>query len=416
MNKYKGTTRRNKVSSSKNVKKKKAKKKKVKMGEVNIGIFYTILALVAIGILMVFSASSYYALYEQDNVFHFLYKEVVWAVGGLIALLVIMQIDYHKYKKLTALLYVGSLVCLFLTPIIGVEINGAKRWLDIFGISFQPSELAKYATVFFLAYMIEKRGRVQDNFWKGPMFYLTFVGILAVLVLVGRNLSITAVIMFVAFIMLYVSGMKKRHIINIGVMGIVLGVLAVIIEPYRVARVLNFTNPFKDASGDGYQLVHSFYALGSGGLFGVGLGNSKQKALYMPEPHNDFIFSIIGEEFGLIGCTVVIGLFLILIFQGLNVAARAKDKYGRLLAIGITSVVGIQAIINIAVVTGSMPVTGVPLPFISYGGTSLVFNLCAMGVLLNISSQARVANKEVQPKDIEETQKNNIYSFSNYNR
>ncbi|EKY25111.1 stage V sporulation protein E domain protein [Clostridium celatum DSM 1785] len=156
--------------------------------------------------------------------------------------------------------------------------------------------------------------------------------------------------------------------------------------------------------------------LGSGGLFGVGLGNSKQKALYMPEPHNDFIFSIIGEEFGLVGCTVVIGLFLILIFQGLNVAAKAKDKYGRLLAIGITSVVGIQAIINIAVVTGSMPVTGVPLPFISYGGTSLVFNLCAMGVLLNISSQRRVPNKEVKPKEIEENQTNNIYSFSNYNK
>ncbi|WP_407080855.1 putative lipid II flippase FtsW [Clostridium celatum] len=416
MNKYKSTTQRKKVSKSKRVKKKNLKKKKVKMGEVNLGLFYTILALVAIGVVMVFSASSYYALYEQENVFHFLYKEIIWAVGGLIALLIIMQFDYHKYKKATILLYVVAILCLAVTPFIGVEVNGAKRWLDIFGISFQPSELAKYATVFFLAYMIEKRGRMQESFWKGPMFYLVFVGILAGLVLVGRNLSITAVIMFVAFIMLYVSGMKRKHIANIFAMGGVLGVLAILIEPYRIARVLNFTNPFKDASGDGYQLVHSFYALGSGGLFGVGLGNSKQKALYMPEPHNDFIFSIIGEEFGLVGCTVVIGLFLILIFQGLNVAAKAKDKYGRLLAIGITSVVGIQAIINIAVVTGSMPVTGVPLPFISYGGTSLVFNLCAMGVLLNISSQRRVPNKEVKPKEIEENQTNNIYSFSNYNK
>lgn len=416
MDKYKNTTQRKKVSNTKIIKKKKEKKKKVKMGKVNLGIFYTTLALVAIGIVMVFSASSYYALYEQDNVFHFLYKEVIWAIGGLVALLVIMRFDYHKYKKLTPLLYVAAVLCLAVTPVIGVEINGAKRWLDIFGISFQPSELAKYATVFFLAYMIEKRGRIQEGFWKGPMFYLGFAGVLAGLVLIGRNLSITAVIMFVAFIMLYVSGMKKKHIANIFIMGGVLGVLAVIIEPYRIARVLNFTNPFKDAAGDGYQLVHSFYALGSGGLFGVGLGNSKQKALYMPEPHNDFIFSIIGEEFGLIGCTVVIGLFLILIFQGLNVAARSKDKYGRLLAIGITSVVGIQSIINIAVVTGCMPVTGVPLPFISYGGTSLVFNLCAMGVLLNISSQCKVASKEVKPKEVEETAKNNIYSFGNYNR
>ena len=205
-----------------------------------------------------------------------------------------------------------------------------------------------------------------------------------------NNLSISAIIMFVAFIIVFSEGMSGKItgiLMGLGGIGVL---IAIVTSGYRMKRFISFINPWKYATDEGYQLVHSLYAIGTGGLFGVGLGNSKQKALYMPEPHNDFIFAIICEELGLIGAIIVISVFLVLIVAGINVAMRAKDKYGRLLATGIVSV--------IAVVTGSMPVTGVPLPFISYGGTSLVFNLAAIGVLLNISSQTKTHKDEMQEK------------------
>ena len=195
--------------------------------------------------------------------------------------------------------------------------------------------------------------------------------------------------MIVTFLMVFASGARKRHMF--GIVAPVLGVAALgfaLGEPYRRARMLNFINPWKDPAGNGYQLIQSFYALGAGGVTGLGLGQSRQKMLYMPEPHNDFIFSIIGEELGLIGCLVIIALFVVFVWRGIRIAMRAKDSYGSLLAIGITAVIAVQSIINIAVVTGSMPVTGVPLPFISYGGTSLVINMIAMGILINISRQS----------------------------
>ena len=206
--------------------------------------------------------------------------------------------------------------------------------------------------------------------------------------------------MFVAFIMIFVSGMSFKEtlsLIIIGAVGIIVGIFS---SDYRTERFVSFLDPWKYANDEGYQLIHSLYALGSGGLFGVGLGNSKQKALYMPEPHNDFIFAIIGEELGLIGCIAVIAIFVVLIWAGIKVAGKAKDRYGKLLATGIISVIALQALINIAVVTGSMPVTGVPLPFISYGGTSLVFNMAAMGVLLNISRQCKNTKDEIEEKII----------------
>jgi cell division protein FtsW len=212
-------------------------------------------------------------------------------------------------------------------------------------------------------------------------------GFYAGMVFLEKNLSIAAVIMIVTLIVLYVAGAKTSHML--GLIGLVAlaGVAGILFEPYRLARFVSFLDPWKDPKGKGYQLIQSLLALGSGGIWGVGLGKSRQKCYYIPEPHNDFIFSIIGEELGLIGCTLIVLLFIVFIWRGIVTAVRAKDTYGTLLATGITSVIAMQAIINIAVVTGSMPVTGVPLPFISYGGSSLVFNLVATGVLLNISRQ-----------------------------
>jgi cell division protein FtsW len=195
--------------------------------------------------------------------------------------------------------------------------------------------------------------------------------------------------MIVAVIMIFVGGAKISHLIPIFPAGLLVGVALILAEPYRLDRLTTFMNPWGDPSGNSYQLIQSIYALGSGGLLGVGLGNSKQKALFMPEPHNDFIFAIIGEEFGFIGCAFVILLFMYIIYKGAYVAIKAKDNYGYLLAVGIVSIISIQAVINIAVVSGSMPVTGVPLPLISYGGTSLVINMLALGILLNISRQSK---------------------------
>lgn len=386
-----------KVNKKANVKrninyKKRTRKKKKNMGRISYGILIPVILLVFIGVIMVFSASSYYALYEQKDSLFFLKKEMVWAPLGIVIMIIMMTIDYHKLKVLTWPFY-GVTLILLIVVLFSAPINGATRWLDFGGLSLQPSELAKYAMVAVLALLIDVRKGEMRNFWKGPVIYFALAGLLAGLVLLENNLSITAVIMIVAFIMIYLGGMLKKHIFAIMPIGLAVGVLFIILEPYRFKRLMSFLDPWKDASGDGFQIIHSFYALGSGGIFGVGLGQSKQKALYMPEPHNDFIFSIIGEELGLIGCAIIIGVFIFLILSALSVAERAKDNYGRLLATGITSIIAVQAIINIAVVTGSMPVTGVPLPFISYGGTSLVINLAAIGVLLNISRQPKVSNK-----------------------
>lgn len=407
----KSKVKRNSKSRSVVGNKKRARKKKSNMGTISYSVLIPTILLVFIGVIMVFSASSYYALYEMKDSLFFLKKQMVWAPLGIIIMIIMMSVDYHKLKPYTWPFYGITLILLVLV-LFSKPINGAYRWLDIGGLSLQPSELGKYAMVAVLALLIDVRKGAMRNFSKGPAFYFILAALLAGLVLKGRNLSITAVIMIGAFIMVYEGGMLKKHILAIIPVGLAAGVTFIVFEPYRFKRLMSFLNPWSDPKGDGFQIIHSFYALGSGGLFGVGLGQSKQKALYMPEPHNDFIFSIIGEELGLIGCAIVICIFVFLILSALSVAAKAKDNYGRLLATGITSIIAVQAIINIAVVTGSMPVTGVPLPFISYGGTSLVINLAAMGVLLNISRQPKI-KKEINK---EEVRSEGIMNDSNYYR
>ena len=363
-------------------------KRKNKMGEIDYGIFYSVALLLTIGVVMVYSASSYYAMFTTKDSMFYLKKQLIAAFVGVIAMAFTMCIDYHKLKRFTVAIMVGCiplLLAVFLFP----GVNGAQRWIPLgpFG-SLQPSELAKYVVVLFLARSLEVKGEGVKHFATGIVPYLAVSGFYAAIVLAEKNLSIASVIMIVTFIVLFAAGGTIKHLFGIVAPAMVAAAVAfTVLEPYRMRRMLNFTNPWKDPIGDGYQLIQSFYALGAGGVTGLGLGQSRQKTLYMPEPHNDFIFSIIGEELGLIGCLVIITLFIIFIWRGINVAMKARDTYGTLLAIGITSVVAVQSLINIAVVTGSMPVTGVPLPFISYGGTSLVINMTAIGILLNISRQ-----------------------------
>lgn len=367
--------------------KKKKTTKKRNINPLDYGLLYTIVILLAIGVVMVYSASSYFAMVNYNDSTAFLKKQALFAIVGFIAMIFISRCDYHKLKKLTGIL-------LIITPILLVAVyafpatKGAQRWIRLGPLSFQPSELAKYAVVIILAHMITNKGEQIKEFWKGIVPCFVIGGGFAALILAQKNLSIAAVTGFVTFIMVFVAGARKIFMFGVITPIILsLGSFFTLFEDYRRRRLLNFINPWKDPAGDGYQLIQSFYALGAGGVTGLGIGQSRQKTLYMPEPHNDFIFAIIGEELGLIGCTVVILLFVIFVYRGIKIAMSAKDEYGTLLAVGITSIIGLQAIINIAVVTGSMPVTGVPLPFISYGGTALVFNLMAMGILLNISRQ-----------------------------
>jgi len=362
-------------------------KRKRKMGEIDYGIFYTVALLLTIGVVMVYSASSYYSMFMFKDSMLFLKKQLLSAIVGVIAMAITMCFDYHKIKKYTIAIMI-SCIPLLLVVFLFKGTNGAQRWITIGPLSLQPSEIAKYVVVLFLAMSLEIKGEGVKKFGSGIVPYLAVSGFYAAIVLAEKNLSIASVIMIVTFIVLFSAGGKIKHLF--GIVAPILVAAAVFFtfsSDYRRERMLNFTNPWVDPAGAGYQLIQSFYALGAGGVTGLGLGQSRQKTLYMPEPHNDFIFSIIGEELGLIGCLCIIILFVIFIWRGINVAMKARDTYGTLLAIGITSVIAVQSLINIAVVTGSMPVTGVPLPFISYGGSALVINMTAVGILLNISRQ-----------------------------
>ena len=365
-------------------------KQRGKNGSVDIYLVYAVMLLLDVGIIMVYSASSYVDMINHNgNSAYTFTRQLIFATLGCIAMYIMSRYDYHrlKNKRLVFILMIITVILLF-AVFLFPGVNGAKRWIMLGPLSFQPSELAKYVVVIYLAMALTNNMKNITSFWKGIVPALMMGGIFAAIILSQKNLSIASVTLIVTFIMLFVAGGRKKHLFGIVAPAMLCAATTfTLIEPYRKARLLNFINPWKDAAGNGYQLIQSFYALGAGGLTGLGLGQSRQKTLYMPEPHNDFIFAIIGEELGLVGCVVIIALFIFFIITGIRIAMRAKDNYGTLLAIGITSIIAIQAIINIAVVTGSMPVTGVPLPFISYGGSSLVVNLMAMGILMNISRQ-----------------------------
>ncbi|WP_392486375.1 stage V sporulation protein E [Haloimpatiens sp. FM7315] len=359
---------------------------KIRMGKIDFTLFASIMLLLSLGIVLVGSASYNSALWLQKDGFFFLKRQILWSVLGIMFMMISLNVDYHKLKKYSSLIMLITLILLLAVFAFPAQ-NGARRWIRIGGgISFQPSEIAKYTVVLYMAKAVEKKGERIKSFFYGVMPFLIISGFYAALILLEKNLSIASVIMLVTVAILICAGAKSSHIMGLIVLLIIAAVVFTITEPYRMDRLMSFRNPWANPKTTGYQLIQSLLSLGSGGILGVGFTKSRQKN-FMPEPHNDFIFSVIGEELGLIGCLIIIILFLIFIWRGIKTAIKAKDVYGSILAIGITSVIGVQAIINIAVATGSMPVTGVPLPFISYGGSSLVFNMFAMGTLLNVSRQ-----------------------------
>lgn len=369
---------------------------------VDFTIVVTLLLLLSLGIIMVLSASSPTALAEDGNSYSYVYKQLVFAAVGLFGMFITSKIDYRIYQKMYKLIYLFIVLLLLAVPLVGYEVAGAKRWINIFGItSFQPSEVAKIGLIlFFAAYLVKYRDTLTkwwDNkthkYPSGLFVALFWLGIpAAILLFFQTHLSATLVIVAVLSIMMLVAGAKFRHFIILAIIGGTLGgtflyILATYFDigGFRFTRLTVFLDPWSDPRGYGWQIIQSLYAIGSGGLFGVGLGNSMQKYLYISEPHNDFIFAVFAEELGFVGCLVILILFGILIWRGIMIAIHAKDMFGTLVAVGITSLIAIQVIINIGVATSVFPVTGMALPFFSYGGTSLFVLLCTMGILLNIS-------------------------------
>lgn len=338
-------------------------------------LLITILLLLGIGLVMVLSASSPSALSKYGDSYSFFSKQLIFAILGVIAMLFISKIDYRFYQKFYKHAWWLSLILLAMVLLIGTETNGAKRWITITRtLTVQPSEIVKMLMIIFYAGILVKNRDDLEDYGKGFIKHICLVLPIIGLLILEPHLSASVVIIGICSIMMIMAGCKFTHFAGTGaVAGVPILTALIIAAPYRLQRVVTFLDPWKDATGDGWQVIQSLYAIGSGGLFGVGLGDSKQKYLYIPEPHNDFIFSILGEELGFIGCAIVLILFAIFIWRGILIAMRAPDMFGSLLAVGITALVGIQVIINIAVVTSSMPATGMPLPFFSYRWYSFVY-------------------------------------------
>ncbi len=355
------------------------KKKKEKFSSfvnnpIDFTLLITIILLLGIGLIMVLSASSPSALADYGDSYHYFKRQLIFGILGLIAMLAISKIDYRFYQKFYKHAWWISLVLLAVVKIIGTEANGAQRWISITeSLTIQPSEIVKFLIIVFYAGMLTKNRDELPKFGKGLLKHISMVIPLIVLLLLEPHFSASIVILGIVCIMMFVAGCKFKHFLAIGTILIPLIIIVALLQPYRLQRVVTFLDPWKDASDTGWQVIQSLYAIGSGGLFGVGLGDSKQKYLYIPEPQNDFIFSIVGEELGFIGSVLILVLFGVLIWRGIIIAMKAPDMFGSLVAVGITSLIAIQVIINVAVVTSSMPATGMPLPFFSYRWNSTIY-------------------------------------------
>ncbi|MDD7663906.1 MAG: putative lipid II flippase FtsW [Eubacteriales bacterium] len=356
------------------------------------GTLALILALLMMcGLLTLFSAT-YYKAVDQGDALLEVKKQLIGVGLGAFLMLLTSRIPYSFWQKprVVMLALTGSfaLLVLVLIPGIGVYVNGSRRWLNIAGLSFQPSELAKIASVMYLASTLSFRLKQVERLWTGILPLLVIPAAMFLLILQQPNLSTAGSIMIVAVLMMLLAGAKWKHLSLMGVAGLAVGFAYAWVEPYRRERLLSFRNPFAQMSDEGYQLSQSLIAIGSGGLFGRGLGQGRQKFSYLPYPESDFIFAIIGEDFGLFGCCVVILLFVAFAVAGMRIALNCQDRYGCLLAAGITAMISVQAFINIGVVVGILPTTGLPLPFFSAGGTSISLLMAAVGILFNISRHA----------------------------
>lgn len=347
------------------------------------------LVLLSTGIIMVFSSSAITSAYNMGDAFYFLKRQLIWAGLGLAGMVILMGIPYTSWRQLAAPVLGVAVLLLILVLIGGVSAKGSSRWLGVGSLSFQPSELIKLAMVIFLAASLSSNPRwVEASFIQGLGPYLLLAGMVCGLILAQPDLGTAVAVAGTTYLMLMAGGANWRHLLLLFLGGLALVGVAIVVAPYRMARFTAFLNPWADPQGNGYQTIQSLLALGSGGPFGLGLGHGRQKLYYVPEKHTDFIFAILGEELGFIGAALVVIAFFVLLWRGFRTALNAPDAFGSLLAAGITTMIMFQALINMGVVTGLLPVTGITLPLVSYGGSSLIFTLAGIGILLNVSRYA----------------------------
>ncbi|MBR3152471.1 MAG: putative lipid II flippase FtsW [Clostridia bacterium] len=368
--------------------KKRNKFKLISNEPVDFTLLITVFILLGLGIITVLSASSPTSLAESGNSYRYVYKQGISAIIGIVIMFFTSKMDYHIFQKHYKLIYGICIAALLSVSFIGVSSGGAKRWINLGFTTFQPSELAKVGVIIFYSAWLTKNKDKLKNFKIGFVYpFLMIAPAVAIILGLQTHFSASLVIVLIISILMVMAGTRILHFVFVGVPAAVSGIIGIFTlgEGFRLQRLITFLDPWQDMTGSGWQIIQSLYAIGSGGLFGVGLGDSKQKYLYIPEPHNDFIFAVLAEELGFIGCVFVILLFAIFVWRGIVISMNAPDMFGSLMAVGITSMIGLQVLINIAVVTSSMPVTGMALPFFSYGGTALIIILASVGILLNIS-------------------------------
>lgn len=368
----------------------------IQKGKLDITFLSFVLILLTIGLVMLFSSSYAYSYENYGNSYKFIVRQALFAAAGIVAMFGFSRINYHFWRRISWMVYIVTALMLVALLILPPMVSGmsVKRWFAIGSFSFQPSEIAKFAIIILFSTLICANQKLMNN-WKFILFLFGVLGATCLLVVLEPHLSATLLIAAIGVVLIYIGGLNRKVVIA-GIVLAVCGVVLVIITQstgfisYGADRIKYWLDPWADATGEGFQTIQSLLAIGSGGILGRGLGQSRQKYLWVPEPHNDFIFSIVCEELGLVGAVIIILLFALLVWRGFTIAMRATDKFGSMLAIGLTFQVGLQAMLNIWVVTNTIPNTGISLPFFSYGGTSLLILLAEMGIVLSVSRGANV--------------------------
>ena len=371
----------------------KRKKSVNTVGKLDITFLSFVLILLTVGLVMLYSSSYAFSYNQYGSSYKFISRQAMFAAVGVVVMLAVSRIDYHFWRRFAWILYAASTAMLALLLVLPPMVEGkdVKRWIVMGPINFQPSEVAKFAVILLFSSLIAANYKQMKSF-KFIAFLVALLGLQCVLVVMEPHLSATVLIIAIGIVLLIVGGLPKRYILGGVGAGVGLGVLAVVtgVIGYGSDRIKYWLDPWADAMGKGFQTIQSLLAIGSGGILGRGIGQSRQKYLWLPEPHNDFIFAIVCEELGLVGALVIILLFCLLVWRGFTIAMRAKDKFGSLLALGLTFQVGLQAMLNVWVVTNTIPNTGISLPFFSYGGTSLLILLAEMGIVLSVSRAANI--------------------------
>lgn len=361
----------------------------------DIALLFPVLFLVGIGIVMVYSASSALALNKFGSSYYFLKKQSIFALLGIVVLVISCHIPYHIFRSLTYPLLILAVVLLLVILIsgLGYSAGGAKRWFRIAGFTFQPSEFARFVLVIYLAYSMNKKMNRIKEFKVGFLPHVLVLCMFTVLIMLQPDFGSVVIFGAITWIMLFVGGVRMSYLLGSLILIVPIIYSLMISADYRIERIMSFMNPWQYSTDKGYQVIHSLLAFGTGGIWGTGIGKGYQKLFYLPEPHTDFIFSVVGEELGLIGVLIILGLYTVILWRGIFIARNSEDTFGSFVAIGLTTAIGVQICVNMGVALGLLPTKGLTLPFLSYGGTSLLMNMMSIGVLMNIGAMKKDRNR-----------------------